>query len=111
MERRQRQVFEVEPEELARIDLRIVDFEHVGSESGSTEIRVVRLHDPAAGPRRDGLHRQGHVLEVGRIVRLVGVARPDERLVLPQQSARSATAMFLGFSAGYGSAMDSSDRR
>ena len=74
MERRQRHVFQIEPEELAVGIERWVDC------AERDERAAVILHDAPLRARRHRLQREGHVLEVGRVVRLVGVAGADERL-------------------------------
>ena len=80
MERRQRQVFQVEPLKLRSVESRVVGFQ-------CQQIGVGALHDAAARTRCHRLQRKGHVLEVGGVVRLVRVTGARERRILPLRRA------------------------
>ncbi len=83
MERRQRHVFQIQPQKLAAD-------RPAGHPNRMLEASPSRYSARnAPGARRDGQQREEHVLEVGRIIRLVGVAGADAARIVEERVGRS----------------------
>src|SRR5262249_5472227 len=70
VERWNRHIFEIEPQEVGRF----VHYIRIAQIEGDGWIRAVRMHHASLRPRSDGLQGEVHILEIGRIISFIHAA-------------------------------------